>query len=61
MRIERYLEIIAGADFLKFENLEEEDFKEAEEQVKVLESSSTQTIVGLDKLLSLAGNSGEQI
>ncbi len=29
-RIERYMKIIAGADFLKFDNLVEEDFKEAE-------------------------------
>ena len=29
MRIERYSKIIAGADFLKFENLEAADFDEA--------------------------------
>ena len=31
MRIERYMKIIAGADFLKFENLAPEDFMDAGE------------------------------
>ena len=31
MRIERYSKIIAGADFLKFENLEAADFDEAQD------------------------------
>ena len=30
MRIERYMKIIAGADFLKFENVEEADLRAVE-------------------------------
>ena len=36
MRIERYMKIIAGADFLKFDNLIPEDLENVEEEETVL-------------------------
>jgi hypothetical protein len=53
MRIERYMKIIAGADFLKFENINPEDIQDLYYEIPILRTS---TEITLDELMSARQN-----
>ena len=53
MRIERYMKIIAGADFLKFENIKPEDIQDLYYEIPILRTS---TEITLDELMSARQN-----
>lgn len=53
MRIERYMKIIAGADFIKFENINPEDIQDLYYEIPILRTS---TEITLDELMSARQN-----